>query len=390
MYDFVIIGANGIQGRIVSRDLLKSNFKVLLCDKDDYGLKDLIKYKSSDFLKIDLRNINKVEKIIKKSKTKIVINCALDDYNLIVTKLCLKLSVHYIDLGSTEEMTVKQLKLSKAFENKKLIGITGMGSTPGINNVMLRYIKPKFDTIETVHLGFAWKSNKAIFVPQFSLDSIAWEFTTKVKILEKGKFIYKKPNDCKINYLYKEIGKQKTFYTRHAEYVSFYKYLKKMGIKNLAVFSSFPEHSHKLFTSLIKLGFTDKKSINIDNKEIRPIDFSIEVLKRLSVPKGYKEKENIWLKVYGIKNGKKKFIEMDAIAKTLLGWEYATSNIDTGFPVSITGRMIKDGRINKYGMYAPEFIVPPLPFFAELGKKKIWIYENGKKINTPSMIKKYL
>ena len=381
-YDFIVIGANGMQGRIVSKDLLESGFSVLLAATDDYNLDPLMEYKKADFAQIDLRKIERVKKVVKRSGADVVINCAVDDYNLIVTKLCLDLGVHYIDLGSVDEdMTYAQFKMSREFEAKKRVAITGMGSTPGINNVMLRYVRPQFDKIHTVHLGFAWNSNMPVFVPPFSLDAISWEFTEKAKIFENGKFVLRAPEECKINYEYKEIGKQKTFYTAHVEHFTFHEYLKDSGIKNIIVCSSFPDHSREAIMSLIELGFTSKEKIDIEGVAVRPLDYSIEVLRRIPVPTGYKEKENIWLKVYGTKDGKEKMVEMDAIAGTLPGWEDSTCNVDTGMPVSITAQMIKNGQISQYGLFAPESVVPPEPFFEELGKRKIWIYENGVKIN---------
>ena len=72
---------------------------------------------------------------------------------------------------------------------------------------------------------------------------------------------------------------------------------------------------------------------------------------------------------------------MDCVAGTLPGWEDAACNIDTGFPASILAQMIKSGKIAEKGFFSPEYVVPPEPFFEELGKRKIWIYDNGKRIN---------
>lgn len=33
------------------------------------------------------------------------------------------------------------------------------------------------------------------------------------------------------------------------------------------------------------------------------------------------------------------------------------------------------------GVLPPEFVVPPEPFFAELAKRQIWVYENDRKLN---------
>ncbi|MBI4053961.1 MAG: saccharopine dehydrogenase NADP-binding domain-containing protein [Candidatus Doudnabacteria bacterium] len=381
-YDFGVIGANGIQGKIVARDLLESGHSVLLCANDDYGLDQILEYKKSDFALIDLKKVDRVKRVIKKSGALVVINCAIDDYNLLVTNLCLDLGVNYVDLGSEEEMTLEQFKLGKFFKEKKLTAITGAGSTPGINNVMLRYARPQFETIHTVHLGFTWTSNLPTFVTPFSLDAVVFEFTEKAKIFENEKFVERRPEECKLNYYYKGIGRQKTYYTKHIEHRTFYEYLKDAGIKNIMVCASFPEHSRRVIETLIDLGLTKSgQEHEILETGMDHLDFTEEALRHLPVPDGYAEKENLWLKIYGKKNGKNKFVEMDAVAASLPGWEDATCNVDTGMPASILAQMIKNGVIAEFGMFSPEFVVPPKPFFSELGKRKIWVYENGKKIN---------
>ena len=382
-YDFVVIGANGLQGKIVSKFLLKKGYSVLLCAISDYGMEELIKHPKADFVHIDLRKMDKVKRDVKKSGSSVLINCAVDDYNLFVTQMSLDLGMNYIDLGSEEVMYYDQLKLSDEFKKKGLIGITGIGSTPGITNVMLRYIKDEFDTIDTVHLGFAWNSNKEVFVTPFSIDAIAYEFTEPAKIFEKGKYIERPPLECSINYRYKSIGSQKTQHTKHIEHHTFNDFLKDKGVKNIAVLSSFPRHSHSSIMALINLGFMSKEVLDVNGTPIRPLDFTIEVLRRIQVPEGYTEKENLFLKIYGTKNKKKKFVEMDCVAGTLPGWEDATCNVDTGFPAAILAEMILKGEISDKGMFSPEFVIPPEPFFKKLGENQIWVYKDGKRINAP-------
>lgn len=381
-YDFVVIGANGIQGKIASRDLLENGYSVLLCANDDYKMDKLLDYKKSEFSLIDLRRMDRVKRVVKNSGASVIVNCAIDDFNFAVTKLALDVGMNYIDLGSEEAMMYDQWKLHPDFKTKGIIGISGIGSTPGINNVMLRYVRPRFDTIETVHLGFAWDSNVPVFVTPFSLDAIAYEFTEKAKVLENGGFVEKAPDEpTLVDYYYKSVGKQRTCYTKHVEHHTFYEYLKDAGIKNVTVFSSFPPHSYNTLKRLIDLGFFTKEPLEINGSSIRPIDFTTEVLRRIAIPADYTEKEDVWLKVYGKKDGQEKKEEMDCVAGTLPGWEDATCNIDTGFPASILAQMIKNEKIPEKGFFTPEFVVPPEPFFEELGKRKIWIYDNGKRIN---------
>ncbi|MDP3710670.1 MAG: saccharopine dehydrogenase C-terminal domain-containing protein [bacterium] len=380
-YDFVVIGANGIQGRIVSRGLLEDGHSVLLCAIDDYKMEKIIDHPKADFALIDLRKMERVKRVVKKAAAPIVVNCAVDDYNLNVTKMALELGMHYIDLGSEEQMFYEQLSLDKEFKEKGLTGVTGIGSTPGITNVMLRHIKPEFDTIHTVHVGFAWDSNMQVFVTPFSIDAIAYEFSEPAKLLENGEYVLRYPDEANVDYYYKSIGKQKTRYTKHIEHHSYYEYLKDVGIKNIAVFSSFPPHSYVALKSLVDLGFTTKEPVQVDSASIKPLDFTIEAMRKIPVPEGYTEKENLFLKVIGTKNGKNKTIEMDCVAHTQEGWEEHTCNVDTGFPAVILAEMIMDGRIPERGMFSPEDIVPPEPFFQELAKRKLSVYKDGEKIN---------
>jgi len=382
-YDFAVVGANGMQGKIAARDLLESGYSVLLCATDDYGLEKILEHEKAELSLIDIRKKDRLRRVLKNSGARVLLNCSLDDFNFDVTKLALEVGMHYIDLGSEAPMMREQQKLSPDFAAKGLLGISGIGSTPGINNIMLRYVAPHFDSIKTVHLGFAWDSNMQVFVPPFSIDAIAYEFSEPATVFEGGKFVEKSPDETTgIDYYYRSIGKQRTCYTKHVEHHTFPDFLKKKGVENVVVYSSFPPHSYNTIKRLVELGFLSKEEIEINGTSVRPLDFTTEVLRRIPIPEGYTEKENIWLKVYGTKNGKKVVEEMDCIAGTLPGWEDAGCNIDTGFPASILAQMVAKGEIAEKGFFSPEFVVPPEPFFAELAKRKIFVYENGKRINS--------
>ena len=67
-----------------------------------------------------------------------------------------------------------------------------------------------------------------------------------------------------------------------------------MGLKTIHYMAGFPEHSMKVIQTLLDLGFSSEKEINIYGKNISPLAFTIAVLKKLNVPLGYKEVENIW------------------------------------------------------------------------------------------------
>ncbi len=381
-YDFVVLGATGMQGRIVSRDLLETGYSVLLCGRDKKRIERLLKkYNKTEFKYVDLKNKENACDVIKSSGADVVVNCAEGDWNLNALESCIEARAHSLDLGSEIPMTKKQLKLDSKLKRRKLTHITGCGSVPGIGNVMLKYAAKDFDKIETIEVGFDWNSNIKKFVVPFSIQSIIEEFTEPATNIENCRFTKIRPISSIRNSNDKFVGNQKSFYVRHPETYTFYHYLNGKGLKNVRFYAGFPLHSFNRIMDFIELGLGSKEEVIINGIKVRPIDVLTETLKRLKIPEGYKEKEDLWVKIIGKKNRKNKITRMQCLVPTIDGWEDAGCNIDTGMPASIIAQMIKKEIIKERGSFAPESIVPPEPFFEELKKRKMVVFENGKRIN---------
>ncbi len=383
-FDFVVIGATGMQGRIVTKDLIKSGYNVLMTGRDRGRIDDIMKKfpAKTAFEYLDLHDQKNAVQVLKDAGAKVAVNCAEGDNDLIALQECVKAGVNMIDLGSDIPLTRKQLALDKTLKKSGLIHITGCGSVPGIGNVMMHYAYDKFDKIETVEVGFAWDSNMKKFVVPFSIGSILEEFTAYAPFMHNYKIVKIKPSDSIINAYHRAIGREKEFKCgHHPETLTFYNFCKDKGIKNIEFYAGFPEHSRQVIQTLIDLGFWSDKPVNFRGMKIWPDEFLTELLKNLRYPKGYTETENLWVLMKGKKDGKDREILMECIVPPLKGWEDAGCNIDTGMPASIIAQMIYKGEINKPGAYAPEDIVPVEPFFHELRRRKMLVYENGKVIN---------
>ncbi len=380
-YDFVIFGGTGQQGRICARDLLESGYSTLLIGRDSSGIKNILKNKRSKFMTVDLRNQKAIVKAIKISKAKIVINCAELTFNIPIMKACLETKKSCIDLGGLHEITKKQFKLHRAFKKRGIINITGCGSTPGILNVLTAHAVENFDSIKTINLGFAWDSNIKKFVVPYSIQSIFNEFTEPPITFHNGKFIKETRLRCQGTFDFKGIGKQKVYCIVHSEVYTFAKYFKHLGLKNINYMAGFPEHSLNKIRNLIDLGFNSKNPIIINDKKIVPLDFTLKVLKNTRFPKGYKEIENLWVDIYGKKDGKEKKTTINCIVKTLPDWQEAGSNIDTGRTASIISQMLFKGLIKQKGVFGPEAVIPHTEFIKELGKRKMYVFLNKKRIN---------
>lgn len=380
-HDFIIFGGTGLQGRICAKDFLENDYSVLLAGRNKSSITDLLKNKKASFLEVDLRDENKIINAIDKSNADIVVNCAELDFNVPIMKACIKMKKSCTDLGGLQRITIEQFKLHNQFKNKGIINITGCGSTPGISNVMASFGIKKFDSVDTIQLGFSWNSNIKKFVVPYSMKSIFKEFTEKPIILFNGKFVSSDRGVCTGFVDFKEIGRQKVYCIVHSEVYTFTKYFKNKGLKNINYMAGFPEHSMNSIKNLMEMGFNSEEKIEINGIKISPLNFTNRILKKIKPPKNYKEVENLWVKIIGEKNGKNKESSLNCIVRSVKGWEDAGSNIDTGMTISIISQMLKKGLIKPSGVFAPEAVIPEKHFFEELKKRKMFVFENGKRIN---------
>lgn len=385
-YDFTVLGADGMQGQIVTRDLLARGYTVFASDIYKSKIGQIIKKYDSNratFCFADLRDVNAATKAILMSGADTVINCADMYWNVNVYRACVVAKTHCVDLGSWIELTEEQLAMDPQFKKIKRTAITGCGSVPGIGNVMSRYAARKFDTLTSADVGFAWDANQKKFVVPFSMKSILEELTYDPRIIQNGQWVKKKALEIFLERDFRLIGRQKVFLIQHPELFTFFHYFKDQGLKNVRFFAGFPEHSLEKIYTLIELGFQSDRPVHIPelNGKIAPFDLLNPVFKRLKSPQGYTESENLWLEMTGLKNNKEKKILMECLVPPIKGWERHGCNIDTGFPAVIIAKMIKDKVIKQHGSFAPEAIVPEKYFFAELKKKGLAVYENGALIN---------
>jgi len=215
--------------------------------------------------------------------------------------------------------------------------------------------------------------------------SIIYEFTEPAPIIEDGKWLRKIPLETIEEREFREIGKQKIFLVRHPETYTFFLFNQNDRIKNVHYYAGFPDHSFNKIVEFIKTGQADdEKTIMVNGKEMTALEQLSLSLRNLPFPPGYTEKENLWVKVVGTKEGEpheEKEILMETIVPTLPGWEDAGCNIDTGMPASIIAQMILDGRISHRGSFPPGPVVPTEDFFKELRKRQMVVYCNGQVIN---------
>jgi len=164
------------------------------------------------------------------------------------------------------------------------------------------------------------------------------------------------------------VGKVQCFYCGHPEPVTIPRFIR--GIKAVTLRGGFyPEIASGYLTAITQLGLTSTEPIKVGEASISPRDFITAYASSFNeddLSMGMEPCSGTWVEVRGGKGGKPTRYAYRAADRMYK---------QTGFPPSIGAQMLANSQIKATGVLAPEACIDPVPFFAELAKRNIAIYE---------------
>jgi lysine 6-dehydrogenase len=154
-----------------------------------------------------------------------LVNSASYRVNLDAMRSCLEAGCHYLDLGGLYWMTGRQLALNEELRAAGLLGILGIGSSPGKTNVMaalaVRRLGEQPERIDVVAAGRDLDPPDGFSVP-YSLRTLLDELTMPPVVIEDGRARELEPlSDGGGVRLPEPIGEAETIHTLHSEVRTF-------------------------------------------------------------------------------------------------------------------------------------------------------------------------
>lgn len=160
----------------------------------------------------------------------VLVNSASYRVNLEAMRACLDSGCHYLDLGGLYWMTLRQLELHPEFERAGLIGVLGIGSSPGKTNLMaveaLRALGASGGGVESIEVAAAGRdlsgvSDGRLRLP-YALQTLLDELTLEPVVLRDGQPEEIAPLTAGGAVDFGEpIGDSETIYTLHSELATF-------------------------------------------------------------------------------------------------------------------------------------------------------------------------
>jgi lysine 6-dehydrogenase len=366
----------GMMGRAIAYDLARfSDFEeITMGDANGKVLSSAKKFLKGTKVKVVKANAleTKTMKTLFQN-VDVVISAIPYQFNFTLAKTAVETHTHFVDLGGNNTIVQKEKTLNSQAKTNSVTIIPDSGLAPGLVSIITRDIVDHMDTIDYVKLRVGglprYPQGPLNYQIVFSPYGLINEYVEDALILDSGKILEKKSmTDVETIRFPKPFGTMEAFLTSGgcstlpSTYKNKIKYLDYKTIR-------YPGHCEKINTFL-DLGLAEESPMKIKDCTVAPRDMFTSLLVKHIPTEG---EDVVLLKVLsqGTKNGKKRRREY-----TLIDYYDTTTKMTammrtTGFPVSITAQMIENSTIQKRGIFCPEEIIPPQPFFQELKKRNI-------------------
>jgi saccharopine dehydrogenase-like NADP-dependent oxidoreductase len=383
----VVLGGAGAMAQVIVRDLLESSeVEVGVADVNLGAASRLVSSldtSRAEALKIDVTDAPALKQLV--SQYDVVVNSTWYQFNLLVMEAAIQSGIHYLDLGGLYHMTLKQLDLDARAKDAGITCILGMGSSPGTMNVLAGYGASKMTRISRVKLrsGSAVVSKPSeVFQSPYSIRTVLDEFTMSPVILRNGEIQEVPALSGKETLVLPEpINEIEGYYTLHSELATLPKTLGK-GVKEMDFIVAYPSEFTKTITLLVRMGLGSRSPIKVKGLEVKPYEVLASVIDSIPKTEAELDVDVQRVEVHGEINGRPSSLKYDAITSPNEKWKIGGGTIDTGVPPSIAAQWLAKDRIKAKGVVPPESCIDPLPYFSELSRRGIRVYEYSEETRT--------
>ena len=370
----LIIGGVGGMGQGVARDLIKQEQVTAVILADLYPDPERLAPKLRDSEKASLikMDVNDHDVMVTAFKEiDVVINCAGPFYKTAVpvAKAAVEAKVNYIDICDDYEGTeiLFNSDIDKMAKEAGITVLTGMGSDPGTNNILVKWYADKLDSVDEVYLYWV--------VSIAELAGAAWDHSLhmtlgKIPQYIDGKLVNVEGGTEPVAEKFLDpLGTCHVRYVGHPQPLTLPKYIK--GVKNVIIKGALiPLWVDELIQEQKNTGLLGTDPIDIRGTKVTPYDIALKLWE--TIPKGRDngpQSSGLKVIVKGQRDGQKVTYTADMVGRMAPG---------TGLPASIASLMMDAGDVTVKGVVAPEGCIDPAKFLGAFLKRGARIHQTEK------------
>lgn len=370
----VVLGGAGSVGAETVRQLSQRDKfgKIIVADRNVEGAQQLAQELGAEAAEIDVTDKAALLDLIR--GVNVVLNTAGPFFlnGTEVIRCAIEARVPYADVNDEEEPILELFStddMDRAARDAGIPLVVGLGTSPGLTNILTRYGAQEFDTVESVQIALAtgpWTRGFAVW--SHHLHAHGGQTT-----------IYRNGDWTQVPAMSEEEtitfpwapGQGQVHIVSHPEPLTLPRFFP--GIQEVVFKLGHPPNVNQLYRDLSKYGLTSEASISYGTNELSPADFVATYLSTdqadevfgFSKLTPYSMRE---VRIAGERNGRPLKLRYQISMKG--------GPIESGLPLAITAELLADDEISA-GLYSPEGLDPE-PFlraFPELGARSWLIRE---------------
>ena len=367
----IVLGGAGGMGQGVARDLIKQQqvTDVILADLYPDPERLAPKLRDSEKATLIKMDVNDHDAMVNRFKEiDVVINCAGPFYKTAVpvAKAAVEAKKNYIDICDDYEGTeiLFNSDIDKMAKEAGITVLTGMGSDPGTNNVLVKWYADRLDQVDDIYLYWV--------VSIAELAGAAWDHSLhmtlgKIPQYINGELVYVEGGTEEVAEQFLEpLGTCHVRYVGHPQPLTLPRYIK--GVKNVIIKGALiPLWVDELIKDQKNSGLLGTEPIDIKGTKVTPYDLALKLWE--TIPKGRDngpQSSGLKVIVKGERDGKKVTYTADMVGRMAPG---------TGLPASIASLMMDAGDVTVKGVVAPEGCIDPGKFLGAFLKRGARIHQ---------------
>ena len=367
----IVLGGAGGMGQGVARDLIKQQqvTDVILADLYPDPERLAPKLRDSEKATLIKMDVNDHDAMVNRFKEiDVVINCAGPFYKTAVpvAKAAVEAKKNYIDICDDYEGTeiLFNSDIDKMAKEAGITVLTGMGSDPGTNNILVKWYADRLDSVDEIYLYWV--------VSIAELAGAAWDHSLhmtlgKIPQYINGELVYVEGGTEEVAEQFLEpLGTCHVRYVGHPQPLTLPRYFK--GVKNVIIKGALiPLWVDELIKNQKETGLLGTEPIDIKGTKVTPYDLTLKLWE--TIPKGRDngpQSSGLKVIVKGERDGKKVTYTADMVGRMAPG---------TGLPASIASLMMDAGDVTVKGVVAPEGCIDPAKFLGAFLKRGARIHQ---------------
>lgn len=376
MAKVTILGGGGAVGSVAAGILAASGVfsDVVVADIELEAANSVVERIGKDnvsAVKFDARSPESIKNAVEGSS--VVLNCVGPFYEFgpPILRAVISSGVNYVDICDDFDATEKLLDMDEDARNAGIVALVGMGSSPGLANVLVRHCAESIlDEVEEVNIYHAHGGEEIegaavvkhrihsmeMDIPMF-LDG---KFTTVKLFAPSGKALEEETD-------FENVGRYNVYPYPHPETITLPRFLK--GVKRVTNLGTvLPPSYAELIKAVVRTGLTTEEPVEVGGQKVVPLEFAVafiisqrEKLLReagLGGPVGC-----LKVVVKGYEGGEENtYIFSTSSKKKGMGE-------GTGIPAALGAVLMGMGKIGGKGVFPPEGCVNPRDMFELVGTR---------------------